>query len=149
MSSIYQGDPALTIEKNGSTMRFIEGQPVTDKGYENAVLISLFSKKNWIGNVLFKDGSEKIGSDFEESNKLPVNLNGLNKRRDAAVKSLQWAIDDGIFNNVAVEVTNPNGSTILVRIRITPPSGEAVNLTLENFGANWRFQRNDPAHGRF
>lgn len=146
--SIYQGDPALKIDKEGSTLKFIEGQPVMDGGFENAVLISLFTKRSWPGNILFNQESQKIGSDFEESMKKPINLEGLNNRRDAAEKSLQWAIDKRLFKEVIVNVTNPNGNTILVNIRITPPNGSEVSLTLQNAGANWRIQRENPAHRR-
>jgi len=149
MSSIYQGDPAIKIDRDGADLQFDEGQPVMDKGFENSVIISLFSKPNWPGNVLFRSESQQIGSDFEESNKLPINKDGLNARRDAASKALEWAVSDGLFQEVDVLVTNPNSNTILVSILITPPNGESVNLTLENFGSNWRFQKEDPAHRRF
>ena len=147
--SVFQGDPAFKIGKNGSTFEFIEGQPISDQGFENAVLISLFTKREWPGNVLFRGDSQKVGSDFEKSNALPINRAGLNSRRDAALKSLQWAINKRLFKEVFVSVTNPNSNTIIVTIRITPPNGEDVNLTLENFGQNWRFQKEDPAHRRF
>ena len=147
--SVFQGDPAIKITADGATLEFTEGQPVMDKGFENTVLISLFTKQNWPGNVFFRNAAQRIGSDFEESLKLPLNLDGLNKRRDAAEKSLQWAIDAGLFASVDVQVTNPQGQVIMVKIRITPPSGEDVNLSLSNEGASWRFQREDPAHRRF
>lgn len=147
--STFQGDPAFEIDENGSNFKFIEGQPVSDQGFENAVIISLFTKRSWPGNVLFRSESKKIGSDFEEASKLPINIAGLNSRRDAALKSLDWAIKEGLFKEVLVDVTNPNSNTILVKIRVIPPNGENVDLTLENFGSNWRFQKEDPAHRRF
>lgn len=146
--SVFQGDPALTITKDGSTMKFIEGQPVMDKGYENAVLISLFTSQGWVGNALALSDNEEIGSDFEESNKEPINLEGLNKRRDAAKRSMQWAVTEGIFSNVEVTVTNPSGNIIVVTILITPPTGPSLTLILENQGANWKFQKEEPAHRR-
>lgn len=147
--SIYQGDPAIKIDADGATNVYREGQPIMDGGFENAVLISLFTKENWVGNVLTDNTSEQIGSKFEQSMKEPINIEGLNSRRDAAEKSLKWAVDDGLFKSVTVNVTNPRGNIILVNIRIEPPNGEAVNLTLDNAGANWRIQKENPAHGRF
>lgn len=147
--STYQGDVAFKINQEGSSFKFIEGQPVMDGGFENAVLISLFTKPNWAGNEFLTLDSQKIGSDFLDSMNLPINLEGLNRRRDAASKSLEWAKQKGLFQDVFVEVTNPNSNTILVNIRITPPNGADVDLTLENVGANWRIQRDDPAHRGF
>ena len=149
MSSVYQGDPAFKITEDGSILKFVGGQPIMDQGFENTVLISLFTKRNWPGNVLARKDSEKIGSDFEDSHNQPVNLKGLNARRDAARKALQWAIDQGIFRDVVVNVTNPKGSIIIVNIRITPPYGENVDLNIENSGPNWKFQKDNPAHRRF
>lgn len=145
----FSGDPAFKIDKNGSTLVFREGQPVMDQGFENAVLISLLTERNWPGNALLRNESNKIGSDVQKSNKLPINRDGLNKRSDAITKALQWAKTDGLFKDVIVSVTNPSGSIILANIRIIPPNGEAVNLTLENFGLNWRMQKENPAHRRF
>ena len=146
--SVYQGDPALLLGPDGVSFKFKEGQPEMDKGLENLVWISLFTKEGWFGNALYRKESQKLGSKFEDANKLPVNLSGLNARRDAALEALQWAITEGLFQTVEVEVTNPNGQTILVNIKITPPNGEAVDLTLSNFGNTWRFQKEDPAHRR-
>lgn len=146
--SIYQGDPALIITENGSDLKFTEGQPVMDQGFENAVLIALFTKKNWAGNALFRDENQKIGSDFEDLTKDSITLDRLNDIRTEARNALKGFIDSGEFKDVEVTVTNPSANNIMVKIRITPPNGDAVDLTLENFGPNWRFQKNDPAHKR-
>lgn len=148
MVNIFSGDPALEITKNGSRFNFIDGQPVMDGGFENAVLISLFTKENWAGNDLFDVADEKIGSDFEESLKEPINLDGLNKRRQAAIRALQWLIDNGSFKAILINITNPTSTFLLMTIKITPPNGEDVFLTLENFGANWQIQKTSPAHRR-
>ena len=149
MSNVFQGDPAINLTPDGATLKFTEGQPVMDKGFENAVLISLFTKQNWVGNDLFDQVDQKLGSDFEESMKLPINLDGLNRRRQAVEGALLWLKSQGKVKDIEVSVTNPSADIIIVLIEITPPSGENVNLTLENFGASWRFQRDDPAHRRF
>lgn len=147
--SVFQGDPAISITSDGAILKFIDGQPVLDKGFENAVIISLFTKQNWFGNSLFEVDSQKIGSDFEASMAEPINLAGINNRRLAAERALSWLKTSGKVKDVDVNVTNPKSNIIIVSILITPPNGEKVDLTLENFGANWRFQATDPAHRRF
>ena len=64
MTDIYQGDPRLFLDSDGSFLKFTGGQPVMDRGLENIVLISLFTRPGWPGNVLFQDENQKIGSDF-------------------------------------------------------------------------------------
>lgn len=147
--SVFQGDPAIQITSDGANLKFIDGQPIMDKGFENAVVISLFTKQNWPGNVLFDVADEKVGSDFQESMMLPINIDGLNKRRQAAERALAWLKNSGKAKDITVTVTNPNSNIIIVNVLISPPEGDNVDLTLENFGANWIFQRNDPAHRRF
>ena len=46
----FQGDVAVSITEDGAKMKFINGQPVMDQGLENAVLISLFTKKGYFEN---------------------------------------------------------------------------------------------------
>lgn len=146
--SAFQGDPRITIGKDGANLVFREGQPVLDRGLENAAILSLFTSENWVGNALTDVADEKIGSDFEESMKSPLNLTGLNARKQAAESALKWMKSKGLARDIDVTVSNPSGSIVIVRIVITPPQGENVNLTLENFGPNWKFQREDPAHRR-
>lgn len=148
MRSAFQGDPYIVMTQDGATLSFVEGQPITDQGFENAVLISLFTRRGWVGNDLFDQLDQQIGSDFEDSMKLALNLEGLNRRRQAAESALSWLVNQGRVRDIEVNVTNPNSNIIIVSIRIFPPFGESVDLTLENFGASWRFQRDSPANGR-
>ena len=140
----FEGDPKLTLDENGSELKFVGGQPVMDRGLENLALISLFTKPGWVGNDLFSDPEQKIGSNFEESANQPINVNALNDIRDAALK----ALTDPIFGNITVNVTNPNGYKIDVQIIIEPPGKDIQELLISKNGINWQSQAIDPAYRR-
>lgn len=141
---IYQGDPRLILTENGSKIIFIGGQPVMDQGLENLALISLFTKRGWVGNIFFKNPDEKIGSDFEESFNQPITLNALNDIRDAAEK----ALDNPAFGNVTATVLNPESNRITVKILIQPPGQDVFELIITKHGLNWIAQANNPAYIR-
>lgn len=140
----FDGDPKLILNENGSELIFTGGQPVMDAGLENLALISLFTRTGWVGNDLFPDPNQKIGSNFEESTNQPITLNALNDIRDAAIK----ALTDPIFGNVTVNVTNPNGYNINVQIIIEPPGQDIQELLISKNGINWQSQAIDPANRR-
>ena len=41
----YEGDPKLFIDENGSYLKFENGQPVMDQGFENFALIQLLTDR--------------------------------------------------------------------------------------------------------
>ena len=143
ITDIYQGDPKLYLTKDGANLKYIEGQPVMDKGLENLAFISLLTEE-WAGNDLFDDVNQKIGSDFEESTRQPITLQNLIDNQDAALKALK----NPAFNNVGVEVLNPNGYRRNITIRLEPPGQDVGTLTLTKNGLNWIAQSADPAHRR-
>lgn len=145
-----QGDPAVQITENGAKMKFIGGQPILDQGFENAALISLFTKRGYWGNVFFTKQSEKIGSDYELQSMQPiVELKSINDITDAAEKALQWMQDVKIANEIIVDVVNPNQNYIKTSVKITSPGRDAVELLTFKNGANWTAQAVNPAHERF
>lgn len=144
MSNIFEGDPKLTLDENGSAMIFKGGQPVMDRGLENLALISLFTRPGWAGNIFFADPNQQIGSDFEEAANQPITLQALNDMQDAAEK----ALNNPAFGNVTVTIQNSNGYHIDIIIRIEPPGQDIVELLLSKNGLNWIAQANDPAHMR-
>ena len=148
MSDIYQGDPALFMNENGSEMIFTGGQPIMDPGLENAVKISLFTRQGWAGNVLFGSENEKIGSDFEEENQTPITLQSLADREDAAQKALAWMVSSGLVSSITIEITNPGGMLLNYLISIFPPGRDVFELLLQRNGLNWVEQAKNPAHGR-
>ena len=144
MTDIYQGDPKIELTVNGSKLVYKGGQPVMDQGLENLALISLFTTQGWAGNVLFADPAQKIGSDFIEATNQSITLTMLNDVAQAAKR----ALDNPIFGNVEVEVTNPNSYRINVRIRLTPPGQDSMTLLLQKNGLNWILQKTNPANER-
>jgi phage gp46-like protein len=144
MTDIYQGDPALVLGVNGSKLVFKGGQPVMDQGLENLALISLFTTQGWVGNSLFADPAQRIGSDFMDAANQPITLSMLNDVAQAAKR----ALDDPAFGNVIVNVENPNSYRLNVTIRLEPPGQDSMELLLEKNGLNWIFQKLKPAHER-
>lgn len=132
-------DPRLILTGNGTRLQFTGGQPLMDRGLENAALISLFTRKGWCGNKLL---TLPIGSDFEEECNKPITRSSLNRIRQAA----EAALRDPAFGRVTVTVTNPTGHRLSVAIRIEPPGKQPLDLTLNKHGENWQSQANDPAY---
>ena len=144
MTDIYSGDPRLFLSENGSRLIFRGGQPVMDRGLENLALISLFTGRGWVGNVLFSDIDQQIGSDFEEAAKQPITLTMLNDVAQAAER----ALDNPAFGNVIVTVENPSSNRLNVTILIEPPGQDSRTLILSRNGDNWIAQKIEPAEGR-
>jgi phage gp46-like protein len=141
----FQGDPAIFIDENGADMKFTGGQPVTDRGFENAVQISLFTKKGWWGNVLTNEESKKIGSDVEVKSKDTITLSTLNELKEEIDRSLKWMQDKNIAETESV-VLNPSGIRRDAIIRVNPPGRDVLEIILSSNGENWRAQAHDPAH---
>jgi phage gp46-like protein len=142
----FDGDPKITIDENGSDMTFINGQPVMDAGLENAAMISLFTRKGWFGNDLFRDPNQKIGSDFELSTEQPITISALNDIRDAAEKSLQWMIDAQVASRVIASASNPSVNNLEVKVLIEPIGKDVMILVLTRKSLNWVYQKIDPAY---
>ena len=87
MTDTFQGDPYITITADGSTITYIGGQPVMDRGVENQAMIALFTREGWIGNAVISDPDEQIGSDFQEAHNQPITLNALLDIEQAAVRA--------------------------------------------------------------
>ena len=143
-----QGDPALFLGRNGSNIIFKGGQPVTDQGIHNAIFISLFTKPGWWGNILTKEESKKIGSDFTEVSSRPiVDLTSINDIKQSADRALKWMSDVGLAES-EVTVINPNAQTVQVDIKIKPPGKDVEELRVSFNGLNWQAQAKFPAEGR-
>ena len=146
----FSGDPYVKITPDGATMKFIGGNPVMDQGIENAVNISLFTKKNWWGNILFTTEAQKIGSDFEITTQKPViALQTINDFTDAANKALKWMSDTKLARKINVVVTSPRSDFVSVNIGIEPPGKDKQELSFTKNGSNWISQAESPAHERF
>lgn len=145
----FQGDPAIKIEPSGAKMKFIDGQPVMDQGFENAAIISLFTLQGYWGNDLTQVLSEKIGSDYEKD-RVIIDVDTINDVTDAATLALQWFIDSGLASTIDIDVTNPDNKSIHTEVIIHPPGAQTLTelLFIKN-GINWISQSKCPAHERF
>ena len=141
----FQGDPKMILGPDGSNLVYKGGQPEMDQGLENAVMISLFTRRGWFGNYLFKRPEEKIGSDFEKSNEQAITVSSLNENRMAAEKALDWMKKAKIFSDIEVNVTNPTGNSKKISILVGAPTRV---LELSSNGVNWQLQVLNPANLR-
>lgn len=144
--NLLEGDPAIFIDENGADMKFTGGQPVMDGGFENAALISLFTKPGWWGNSLQTDENKEIGSDYETVNLAAITLTNLNERKQAADAALKWMLLTGIASEINVDVTNPTSQRVETTIEIKPPGNETNELLLTTNAGNWIAQTLKPAH---
>lgn len=149
MSNVYEGDPAVNITLDGAEMTFVGGQPVMDGGLENAAKISLFTDENWVGNILYQDPAEQVGSTFEAENKKAITADSLTDRRDAGNKALAWMVSEDIASDVQTEISNPTAKQIDATFLIQPPADSVVELRLSNNANNWKEQAQNPAHRRY
>lgn len=144
----YQGDPKMKIGENGSYFTFNGGQPIMDAGIENAIYISLFTRKGWAGNIVLRKQSEKVGSDFELACEQPFTKSSLAEIESAGRLALQWMLDEGILAELDVAARVYNG-VLTVLFTVKPPFSEnPQRLLLTKNGVNWAAQILDPAHRR-
>lgn len=148
MIDFYQGDPRVFITNDGSEIVVRDGQPIMDGGFENAVLISLFTSEPWFANVLFDNLNQRIGSRFERANREPITLSQLNTIANEAELALQWMIDEGIASSVEATTRNPTGKIVETEIDISPLGKDVQTLLIQRNGQNWIIQINDPAYRR-
>lgn len=141
----FQGDIAVKITKNGAKMKFIDGEPVRDRGIENPIQISLYTKLGWWGNDLIKDVNKKIGSKHERP-RVVIDIDTLNEIRDDAKIALQWMFDTNLISNYDLELSNPNANYILEEFKFYPPGQDVKELLFFNNGINWINQSIDPAN---
>jgi phage gp46-like protein len=146
---VWEGDPRIEITEAGADMVYRGGQPVMDRGFENAVLLSLFTAPDWEGNRLLTGKHEAIGSLYESVVSGPITLTSLDRIAGAARTALKWLLESGIASRMEAEAANPDGRQIAVTIRIYPPGGgDPAVLTLLKNGPNWIAQKDDPAYRR-
>jgi phage gp46-like protein len=148
MTDIWDGEPRVFIDPGGATMEFKGGQPVMDRGLENAVSISLHTQRGWWGNDLFGGPDTRVGADFEARAQRPITATNIEDSRKAASAALQWLISKGLASEVTVEVTNPSGFRLDFVHTIRRPEGPDVELQTIKNGVDWIEQRDDPAHRR-
>lgn len=145
--SVFSGDPRIVIDEDGADLVFKGGNPIMDRGIENAAIISLFSDSSWWGNGLL-DAENRIGSLFETSTRQAITRTALVDMASAAETDLAWMVDSGLAADVSATVSAPQSRAVDAAISITPPGGGAQMLLLKKHGVNWIFQATDPANER-
>jgi phage gp46-like protein len=141
----FQGDIKVKITLDGAKMKFTDGEPVRDKGIENAISIALFTKPGWWGNTLIRETNKKIGSDFERQ-RVIVDVDTLNEVRDDANRALQPLLDTNLLSKFDLIATNPNLNYIEVKIKTYSPGQDIKELLFFTNGINWVNQAEDPAY---
>lgn len=136
MINRFQGDPKIFIGPNGATLNFESGQPVMDAGFENQVVISLFTAPGWWGNSLISDVNQQIGSDFEEKAKGSITLKKLAQVEQDAERVLEYQA----FGDIEVTVINPESQRLDMGVKISAPGQDVNELRLTRNAQNWQNQ---------
>ena len=149
MPYIVEGEPRVFISEQGAEIEFKGGQPVMDKGLENAAIISLFTKSGWAGNAVITDPNAKVGGRYEEiAQTEAITLSMLNRLSRAAESDLSWMIKENLARSIVAVTTNPTGRQLETKITITPPGDTSTVLLITKNGPNWIAQKLDPAYRR-
>jgi phage gp46-like protein len=141
----FEGDPQIILTEEGADLDFRGGQPIMDKGLENAVLLSLYTSEGWPGGKL-DPKDERYISKFNETSKEPLTVESLTRRSNSAREALAWMIRNGVASDISVNTSNPTGQQKSTKIMITSPGKTAEMLLVTSNGANWIAQKLDPAH---
>jgi hypothetical protein len=145
--SNFEGDPKVYITANGADLVFRDGQPVMDRGLENAVILSLHSRK-WFGNLFLRDPAQQLNGRFETVAEGPITLSNLANIENAAITDLQPLVDAGVASRVRAATENNSGTSTRTVIAVSPPGADLFVLTATQHGPNWISQAVDPAYLR-
>jgi hypothetical protein len=133
MTDIFSGDLKLYLTPDGADMKFINGQPIMEKGVENEVLISLFTRPGWTGNI-FMQPEQRIGSDFEAAcDGGNITLEKLQDIQDAAAAALSGRD----IKQASADVRNPRNNDLDITVDGAPGGSLSLNRT----GLLWTAQR--------
>jgi phage gp46-like protein len=135
----YSGDPRIILTANGADLDYRGGQPVMDRGLENCILISLFTREGWAGNA-FLPTERRMGSDYEKTCRGAITLSKLADVENSAER----ALSSKAFGTVKAEASNPTADHLNVEVSVG--SGGALSLTRER--SLWAAQISDPASRR-
>jgi len=140
MSDIFDGDPKIYIDENGSFLNFVGGQPVMDSGLENAAVISFHTRQGWSGNSLFPNKINKVGSDVEETADKSITRQSILDLIDAAENSVSWMVENNIASKIVIDINNPNSNRVNMTALISQPGRDANAILLTKNGLNWMQQ---------
>ncbi|MCQ2087897.1 MAG: phage GP46 family protein [Bacilli bacterium] len=129
MSEEFAGDVLLLDTENGGQISVINGLIMPDKRFTTSVFLSLFggnnndsgrvdNNKTWWGNR-FNNTSEveKLVSRFQSITKtLPLTVKNINLAQQAAKDDLSWMIQEGIADDITVDIKAVNKSKIELNV---------------------------------
>jgi phage gp46-like protein len=145
----FGGDVRLWPGPDGVTAKFINGQPIMDQGFENYVIIKLFTRMGWVGNHFIRNTKQKFGSRFEKAHDQPINLRALRDIEKAGEQALEVMIEDGLASKITVTASNPASNRIDTLVQIANPGQDLFQLLITKNGINWIAQIVDPANERW
>lgn len=147
MSKLREGDIYLFDTLDGGEILIKNGEPEMDGGFESAVYLSYFgqSKTPWWANEHLNE-SEKITSQFYPFILgTPKTTQSINKAEELASQDVQWFVDEGICDNISVEIKSLSANSVSLETTLLANK----NILFKNeYQVNWGFQQNDPASGR-
>lgn len=136
-SEIAQGDPKMFLETDGFDIKFVDGLPIMDTGFDNVSLISIGTENGYAGNASARNSSEEVGSNFIEESRKSITKNQLKVIEDAAERSYDWMIDAGLAERVVAEMEYVSSFGYELTILISPPVGPDKTLVYLKNGENW------------
>lgn len=107
----------------------------TDDGLETAVIVSLFcnrrctadelppeaqSREGWWGDVV-ESGNDEIGSKLWLLRREKITSETMQRAREYSEEALQWFVDDGIAEDISVEVERKGLYQATIHIDIRRP----------------------------
>jgi hypothetical protein len=132
MPDVFSGDVKLFLTRDGSDILLNGGQPVMEQGIENLLLISLFTRRGWVGNIFHADENQ-IGSGFEDAcDEGVVTLELLKLIANAAER----ALSSPEIGKTTVSVVNAHSNDVTVTIQTTHG-----NLAVSRINDLWQNQR--------
>ena len=136
MKNRFQGDPKIYLTPDGADLNFFAGQPDMDDGFENQVILSLFTAPGWWGNALIDNIDQQYGSDFEEKSKGPITLEKLAQIEQDAKRNAEYRA----FGDIKTKAVNPVSNQTNLSISIFAPGKDVDELRLTRNAQNWQNQ---------
>jgi hypothetical protein len=131
----FSGEPLIILTQAGVDQSWSGGQPLMDQGLCNQAILSLFTRKGWVGNQ-FLPLESQIGSDFEKAcEEEAITLASITATIPNAALA---ALSCDYFKNITVAVANPNAWNLTITIHL----GSGQTLLLSKSGLKWAAQAN-------
>lgn len=139
--SVFQGDVKIFLLGNDAEMNFDDGQPEMDDTVESEMLIRLFTRPGWIGNMYAREDKKMFGSDFVPLHDQPVTSSLITDIRDSAEKALSVMLDSGKLSDLDVFSSNPDGTNIYTVVASMDSRGVEHNFKISRTGNRWIAQK--------